>query len=94
MLSGYETEQAQLLDTAKMLQMEIEDLKSKTANLHSFMKLVNRYGKINELTEEIARTFIEKIVVHEAIIKEGTKRVKTSQQVDLHLSYIGKFNIE
>ena len=94
MLSGYETEQAQLLDTTKMLQMEIEDLKSKTANLHSFMKLVNRYGKINELTEEIARTFIEKIVVHEAVIQEGTKRVKASQQVDLYLSYIGKFNIE
>jgi len=76
-----------------MLHVEIDELKSKTANVKSFIKLVNRYGKINELNEEIARTFIEKIVVHEAVMKEGKKRIKESQQVDLYLSYIGNFHI-
>jgi hypothetical protein len=94
MLSGYETEQSLLIESANVLQNEIEELKSKTANLHSFMKLVKRYGRIIELNEEVARAFIEKIVVHEAVMKEGTQRVKESQQVDLHLTYIGQFNIE
>jgi RPA family protein len=44
------------------------------------------------LTEELARMFIEKIVVHEAVFKEGTKRAKVSQQVDVYFSYIGQFN--
>jgi len=94
LLSGYETEQSQLTESSTVLHDEIEELKSKTANLHSFMKLVKRYGKISELNEEVARAFIEKIVVHEAVMKEGTQRVKESQQVDLHLTYIGQFNIE
>ena len=94
LLSGYETEQSQITESSTVLQDEIEELKSKTANLHSFMKLVKRYGKISELNEEVARAFIEKIVVHGAVMKEGTQRVKESQQVDLHLTYIGQFNIK
>ena len=97
MLAGYEAEQVTLATTTKTLPGEIAELKSKTANLESFMKLVERYGNITELTEEIARVFVEKIVVHEAWY-DGPKSNKNHrnrrQQVDIFLSYIGQFHIE
>ena len=92
MLAGYEKEQKALVDSIKTLPDEIAEMKSKITNLQSFMKLVERYGAVDELTEEVARAFIEKIVVHEAIIKEGTKRLRLGQQVDVHLAYIGQFD--
>jgi len=92
MLAGYEAEQKALTDSIKTLPAEIKELEGKITNLQSFMKLVERYGAVDELTEEVARAFIEKIVVHEAIIKEGSKRVRLGQQVEVHLAYIGQFN--
>jgi hypothetical protein len=53
---------------------------------------VSKVGDISELTEELARMFIEKIIVHEAVFKDGTKRAKVSQEVDVHFAYIGQFN--
>jgi cell division protein FtsB len=92
MLAGYEAEQSKLTAASETLSAEIADLKSKTANLQSFMKLVAKVGEITELTEELARMFIEKIVVHEAVFKTGTKRAKISQQVDVYFTHIGQFS--
>ena len=75
------------------LKIEIGGLQSETANLQSFMNLVSRVGEITELTEEIARMFIEKVVVHEGVYEEG-RRKKLSQQVDVYFAYIGQFNRE
>ena len=93
MLTTYEAEQATLVSAVKTLHVEIADLTSKTANLQSFMNLVSRVGEITELTEEIARMFIEKVVVHEGVYEAG-KRKKLSQQVDVYFAYIGQFNRE
>jgi len=92
LLQGYEAEQENLTVMANTLRAEISNLHSKKANLKSFMNLVAQVGNIFELTEGLARTFIEKIVVHEAVFKEGTKRAKVSQQVDVYFAYIGQFN--
>jgi hypothetical protein len=93
MLAGFEAEQKELNSAVITLLNEIDELKSKTTNLQSFMKLVERAGEITELTDEIARAFIERVEVHEAKIKEGSVRVKESQEVEIYLSYIGKFDI-
>lgn len=93
MLTGYETEQATLSAAAEALTAEVEDLKSKTANLQSFMNLVDQYGEITELTAEIARTFIEKIIVHEGVFENANRRSARTQEVHIFLSYIGEFNI-
>ena len=92
LLEDYETEQALLTADTDALQDEISELKQHSANVQSFMKVVERYGEIEELTEETARAFVEKIVVHEAVFATGTKRKKLSQQVDIHLTFIGQFN--
>jgi hypothetical protein len=92
MLAGYEAEQKKLTEAVETLKSDIIELGKKSANLDSFMKLVAKVGDITELTEELARMFIEKVVVHEAVFKEGAKRVKLSQEVDVYFAYIGQFN--
>ncbi len=92
MLAGYEAEQQTLTGAAERLKAEVDDLKGKTANLQSFMNLISRVGAITELTEELARMFIEKVIIHEAVFRAGTKRTKESQQVDVYFSYIGRFD--
>ena len=81
-----------LTGAAERLKAEADDLKGKTANLQSFMNLISRVGAISELTEELARMFIEKVIIHEAVFRAGTKRAKESQQVDVYFSYIGRFD--
>ena len=90
MLLEYETEQAELNATEKRLVAEVAELKGKTVNIQGFINIANETGEITELTEKIARLFISKILVHEAVVKEGTKRVKDSQEVEIYLAYIGK----
>ncbi|GHV40242.1 hypothetical protein FACS189490_05120 [Clostridia bacterium] len=91
MLAGYETEQAGLIAAAATLKAEIDELRGKTANLQSFMSLVERYSDITELTADLARTFIERIVVHEPVYKEGYKRVKEYQEIHVFFTYIGEW---
>jgi DNA invertase Pin-like site-specific DNA recombinase len=92
MLSELENEQVSLRETAKRLNIEIADLKGKTADIQGFMNITNDIGEVTELTEKIARLFVAKILVHEAVIAEGTKRKKESQEVEVYLTHIGKID--
>jgi DNA invertase Pin-like site-specific DNA recombinase len=94
MLTGYENEQSELSGSAKRLEVEINELKGKVTKLDSFMKLVEKYGTIPELTVESARLFIERIVIHEPIYRDGNTKDKESQKVEVYLMYLGEFNKE
>ena len=76
------------------LRAEVEELSRKTADLQSFMKIVERHSEITELTPDIARTFIDKIVVHEAVYKEKNPNVKVSQEIQIFFNCIGEFKPE
>jgi DNA invertase Pin-like site-specific DNA recombinase len=90
MLANYEKEQSELRKLGERLRSEMSELKSKTADIQGFIGLVADFDDITELTEKIAWRFVSKIVVHEAIFKEGTKRKKESQEVEVYLNFIGK----
>ncbi len=92
LLGDYESEQAELNSKVTILNKELDELSSRTANLQSFMNIVAECGEITELTAELARRFIEKIVVHEAKIAEGTRRKRESQEIEVYFTYIGQFN--
>ena len=92
MLGDYEAEQSELENSTKALRAEVEEIKNKTSNAQSFIKLVERCSDITELTADIARTFIEKIVVHDGVYKN--KRVKLSQEIHIFFNSIGEFNPE
>jgi DNA invertase Pin-like site-specific DNA recombinase len=96
MLEGYEAEQKTLTTTAEALQTEVQELKGKSLNVHSFMKLVEQHGdvEITELTSDLARTFIEKIIVHEGVFENANRKSKRTQEVHVYFSYIGEFGCE
>ena len=85
MTQAYEKEQTELTQKVKTLHEELAKAKESTDNISRLVKLVRKYTEINELTPEIVREFIEKIVVHQAERKDGKK----NQVVEIHYNGIG-----
>jgi len=95
MLGDYETEQKELISDTETLRAEVEEIRGKTADLQSFMNIVDRCSQITELTADVARTFVDRVVVHEAVLNPNPKRkghMTRSQEVQIFLNFIGEFN--
>ncbi len=59
---------------------------SRIAHLKDTANNVNRFVCVEELTPEILRTFISKIVIHERSEKHSRK---ATQQIDIYFTHIG-----
>jgi len=95
--ANYEKEQADLIAGTAMLRAEVEELRSKTANAQTFIKLCERHTEITEMTAEIARTFIDRIIVHEAVMVDDLNRKGhqgRTQEIEIILNCIGKFDAD
>ena len=83
---GYNAEQREIQAQIPKLQAEIEELKASSTNVERFVTISNKYTDLQDLTPEILRTFIDKIVIHE----RTEKWVKTAeQQIDIYFRYVG-----
>lgn len=82
----YEDEQRQLQDAVPALEAAIAANSEKAVNVGRFLKVVHQYAEIRELTSEILRAFIEKIVVHERSVKYGKN---ATQQIDIYYNFVG-----
>ncbi len=83
MSKGYDDEQKELKSTVAELSAFIDTAEQKSSDVTTFIKLVQKYERITELTPEIMHELIEKIVVHEPDKSSG-KRV---QQVDIYYRF-------
>lgn len=90
MLATYEREQATLEADTAVLRTAVGAAKEKADGIDKFLKLCERYTDLTELTAEVARSFIEKIVVYEPVRAPGHKYKKQSQEIEMHLSFIGE----
>ena len=70
----------------EQLKVEIEQLKSTAVNVERFVALARKYTDIRELTPEILRTFINKIVIHE---RPSRKKSEGEQLIDIYFTHIG-----
>lgn len=84
---NYETEKQELIALTGKLEQEIAAGKDTILNADRSMAIVDRYTDIQELTPEIVREFIEKIVVHER--SEPYKKKNYTQQVDVYFNFVG-----
>lgn len=82
----YENEQCALTTRAEQLEQEIESHTEKAVNVERFLKIVEKYTDIKELTPEILREFIERIEIHERSVYRGKD---ATQQIDIYYSFIG-----
>ena len=71
-----------------MGEQEISTGKDTMLNADSFMAVVDRYTDIQNLTPEIVREFIDRIVVHER--SEPYKKKNYTQQVDVYFNFVGR----
>ena len=83
---GYNTEQKEIAQRMPEIQSEIEYLEATQTNTEKFIALARSYTNITELTPEIVRAFISKIVVHERTQKWAKN---AEQQIDIYFNYIG-----
>ena len=74
------------VERLEQLKVEIEQLKSTAVNAERFVPLARRYTDIRELTPEILRTFISKIVIHE---RPSRKKNEGEQRIDIYFTHIG-----
>ena len=91
MLAAYESEQTALEKETVSLRVSVGAAREKSDGIEKFLKLCEKYTELTELTAEVARSFIDKIVVHEAIKAPGHKWKKLSQEIEIHFSFIGEF---
>ena len=64
MSDTYQTEQATLKERVKVLKAEIEKAKAQDDKTLDFMMPIYKYSDFEELTPEILRSFIDKVIVH------------------------------
>lgn len=83
---GYNAEQKTTVERLEQLKAEIEQLKSTAVNVERFVSLARKYTDIRELTSEILRTFISKIVIHE---RPSRKKSEGEQRIDIYFTHIG-----
>ena len=92
-----EREQADLKAETSALQAELEMWKDEKDKAGSFVALVRKYTRIEELTTPMLYEFIDKVVIHEAVWSEATETQKRkgtrSQRIDVYLKYIGDFAV-
>ena len=85
MSQAYEQEQASLTQRINVLRKELSTAKEEADNVTKFMRLVKRYTEITELTPEIVREFIQKVIVHQAEKVNG----KRWQAVEIIYNCVG-----
>jgi len=68
------------------VETEIERLETLVTNVDRFIERAKRYTDISELTPELLRTFISKVVVHERAVKYSRS---CEQKVEIHYAHIG-----
>ena len=82
----YEEEQEKLTARIRELQEVLAKAKEQSDNVTRFMRIVRKYTEITELTPEIVREFIEKVIVHEKRKVDGGKR---TQAVEIIYNCVG-----
>lgn len=82
----YNTEQRDIQEQIPKLQTEIQELKASATNVDKFVNIAHKYTDLQELTPEVLRTFIDKIVIHERSEKWSKS---AEQQIDIYFRYIG-----
>lgn len=71
MSDNYEVEQKTLTERLNFLKAEIEKAKTQYDNIQRFLAIVKKYSDFNELTPEILRAFVDKVIIHEKVKVDG-----------------------
>ena len=88
--SSYEQEEAETKQSLSELQSRINDAHSEAERTERFLALAKKYRDCTEVTDEMIRAFVEKIVVYKTLCTGSGQRTKS---IEVHLNFIGNFTI-
>lgn len=88
-VARYEAEQTELEQKIKALEEQKDFCESRQLDAEKFLQLAEQYAGFPELTEEVLKTFVDKILVHEADWSTGSKE----QEIEIYFNFIGNFTI-
>lgn len=88
MSKGYEAEQHTLQAQTDQLQEELQQEEQKSVDVKRFITVVKKYTDLTELTPEIVREFIDRIIIH-APDKSSGRRL---QEIEIIYNHIGVFD--
>jgi len=88
---GYNIEQRDIQEQIPKLQAEIQELKAAATNVDKFVDIAYKYTDLQELTPEVLRTFIAKVIIHERSDKWSKS---AEQQIDIYFRYIGNLTVQ
>ena len=83
MSAGYEDEQKKLKESVSELTNFIETAEQKYDDVNSFIKVVQKYEHITELTPKIMHELIDRIEIHAPDKSSGHR----TQQIDIHFRF-------
>ncbi len=89
LLADYDREQETLQKEMERLNADVEQYNTDSIRADRFIELVKRYTTFDTFSTTLLNEFVDKVVVHEAVKINGRR----TQQVDIYLSFIGRFDI-
>ena len=89
MSQSYEQEQQELKERTYFLRQELSKAKEQSDNVTRFMRSVRKYTEITELTPEIVREFVQKVIVYQAEKVNGRR----TQRIDLYFNGVGQIRL-
>ena len=81
----YEEEQISLTTKVNALRQEVMNIKEETDNVSRFMRTIRKYEDISELTPDLVRNFIDKVIAHLSEKTDGTRK----QTVEVFYNGVG-----
>ena len=82
----YKSEQAQLEQTIKELSETLEQIKNDEENTERFLKIVDKYTDITELTYDLLRDFIDKIYIYEK------DKINKTRKIEIFYNFVGNIS--
>ena len=89
MNESYEAEQKHLQERVAELKVLLQAEKDETLNVNQFLTLVKRYTDVHELTAELIREFVEKVLVSQSEKIDGHR----VQRIKIIWNCIGEFEV-
>ena len=86
--ADYEREEADVKEAIISLRNNIQEIRSSHDRTEQFIRLAREYRNCAEVTDDMIRAFVDKIVVHRTGKDENGQQTRA---IEVHLKFIGQF---
>lgn len=88
--ASYEQKEATLRESLTAYQAQLNEVQADADRTEQFLALAKKYRDCTEVTDEMIRAFVDRIVVHRTIRPTAGQ---CTRQIEVHLNFIGQFSV-